>query len=82
MFDEIAANSYNFRVYAWVPSRSDVVPMKGVLLEECYLALDHAGISAGQTSFLATKRFAVTDSWDIEPVQQHEKWTNRPLAAS
>jgi small-conductance mechanosensitive channel len=82
MFDEIAANSYNFRVFAWVPSRSDVVPMKGVLLEECYLALDDAGISAGQTSFLATKRFAIADSWDTAPAQQHEKWTKRPLAAS
>lgn len=82
MFDEIAANSYNFRVYAWVPSRSDVVPMKGVLLEECYLALDHVGISAGQTSFLATKRFAIADTWDTAPVHKQEKWTNRPLAAS
>jgi small-conductance mechanosensitive channel len=82
MFDEIAPNSYNFRVYAWVPSRSDVVPMKGVLLEECYLTLDDAGISAGQTSFVATKRFAIADSWDTAPVQRQEKWTNRPLAAS
>lgn len=82
MFDEIAANSYNFRVYGWVPSRSDAVPMKGVLLEDCYLALDKAGISAGQTSFIATKRFAIADSWDTAPLQQQEKWTNRPLAAS
>lgn len=82
MFDEIAANSYNFRVYGWVASRSDVVPMKGVLLENCYLALDEAGISAGQTSFLATKRFAIADSWDTTPAQREEKSTYRPLAAS
>lgn len=83
LFDEIAPNSYNFRVYAWLNSRADVVPMQGILLEECYLALNQAGISAGQTSFLATKRFAVTDSWENTPAYPKAQWrVDRALAAN
>lgn len=82
LFDEIAPNSYNFRVYAWLNSRADVVPMQGILLEECYLALNQAGISAGQTSFLATKRFAVTDSWENAPAKPREKWSIKPSLAA
>jgi len=64
LFTEIGANALHYTCYAWIDDRLDEPKYKSAMLTALVNDLDHAGFSYGETSYVATERFAIqrTDS--------------------